>query len=132
MGIEGLKDVRATYSKFVKLAEGLQPAIVPCIHASTTGGRFRGCRAPRARWEQVRDSAGQYVLAEFLDLMVDRGLERVAPHETQRRSPDFSEEHLARRGLHLNAQADAIDHCCRLIVHRERTGKCLAELDCPE
>jgi len=38
-GIEGLKKVKTTYSEFVKLAEGLQPAVVPCIHASATGGR---------------------------------------------------------------------------------------------
>ena len=72
------------------------------------------------------------MLAEFLDLMVDRGLERVPRDETQRRPPDLGEEHLARRSLHLNAQADAIDHCRRLIVHRQCAGKRLAELDCPE
>jgi hypothetical protein len=100
--LEGLK-VKATYSKFVKLAEGLQPGILPWIRASNTGGRCRGCGSPRARWELIRDGACQYVLAELLDLVVDRGLERVARDEAQRWPADLGDEHLVRSGLHLNA-----------------------------
>ena len=37
-GILGLKEVKATHSKFVKLAKGLQPAIIPRIHARATSG----------------------------------------------------------------------------------------------
>lgn len=99
----GFEKSKATYGKFVKLAEALQPIIVSCIHARNTGSRCRGCRSPRARWELVRDSAGQNVLVEFLDLMVHRGLERVARDEAQCRPADLGEEDLVRRGLHLNA-----------------------------
>ena len=93
----------STYSEFVKFAKGLQPIIIPCILASNTGGRCRGCRSPCTRWELVRYGAGQYVLPKLLDLMMDRGLERVASDEAQRGPANVSEEQLARRGLHLDA-----------------------------
>jgi hypothetical protein len=99
----GFEKSKATYGKFVKLAEGLQPIIVLRIHARTTGRRCRGCRSPGARWELIRDGAGQYVLVEFLDLMVHHGLKRVARDEAQCRPTDLGEERFVRRGLHLDA-----------------------------
>jgi hypothetical protein len=62
----------STYSEFVKFAKILQPVIIPCVHTTEGGCRCRGCRFPCARWELVRYSACQYMLPEFLDLMMDR------------------------------------------------------------
>ena len=63
---------------------------------------------------------------------MNHGLERVARDEAQHRPTDFGEKYLAGRGLHLDAQDDAIHSSGGLIVHSECTGKRLAELDRPE
>lgn len=62
----------STYSEFVKFAKGLQAIIIPCVHTTEGGGRCRGYRSPCARWQLVRYSTSQYMLPEFLDLMMDR------------------------------------------------------------
>jgi hypothetical protein len=72
------------------------------------------------------------VLPKLLDLMVDRGLDCVTRDEAQRWPANVGEEQFARRGLHLDAKVDAVDHRGGFIVHRERAGKCLAKLDRPE
>jgi hypothetical protein len=119
-----------TYSKLVKLAKGLQSHIVRCIgRASASDGGHRQRRSSCARRELVRHGASQNVLPEFLDLVMHGGLKRVARNETQRGPTHFDEAHLARRCLHLDAKGHAIDGRGRLIVHRERTGESLAELD---
>ena len=60
---------------------------------------------------------------------MNHGLKRVARDEAQHRPTDFGEKYLAGRGLHLDAQDDAIHSSGGLIVHSECTGKRLAELD---
>lgn len=63
---------------------------------------------------------------------MDHGLERVARDEAQHRPTDFGEKHLAGRGLHLDAQDNAVHRSGGLVVHCECTGERLAELDRPE
>ena len=57
----------------------------------------------RARQELVRYGVGQYVLPKLLDLMMDRGIKRVAGDEAQRRPANVGKEQFACRGLHLDA-----------------------------
>ena len=119
------------HSKLVELAKRLQPSIVICIAASGSVGR-RCHGSTRARRELVRHRASQYVLTEFLDFVVNHGLNRVACDEAQHWPADLGEKHLAGRSLHLDAQDDAVYGSGGFIVHSECAGERLAELDRPE
>lgn len=127
----GLDRQRVGHSKFVELAKGLQASVVIRIAASGSVGRRRH-GSTRARRELVRHCASQYVLAEFLDFVMNHGLECVARDEAQLRPTDFGEKYLASRGLHLDAQYDAVHRSRGLVVHCECAGERLAELDRPE
>ena len=72
------------------------------------------------------------MLAEFFDFVMNHGLDRVGRDEAQRRPADLSEEHLAGRSLHLDAQYDAVYGSGGLVVYCQRAGERLAELDRPE
>jgi len=126
----GSNPKRTTYRKLVKLAKGLQPRISPLLCPSSRTNSRRGRSRPaRARRELIRHNARQHVLPKLLNLMMHRGLKRIASDEAERWPAHLSKEHLARRSLHLDAQADAVDHRRRLVVHRERARERLAELD---
>ena len=64
--------------------------------------------------------------------MMNHGLDRVARDEAHHGPANVSEEHLAGRGLHLDAQHDAVYTSGGLVVHCECAGERLSELDRPE
>lgn len=81
------------------------------------------------RRKPIRDRTRQHVLTELLHLMVYDVLEPVPRRERPSRSAELGQERVGVRGLHFEADMDALDCCMCFIVNGEAAGERLAELD---
>ena len=110
-----------THRKLVKFPKALQTRIVRALQ------RSRRIRIPRRK--PIRDRTPQHVLTELLHLVMHDVLEPLPRRENTSRSAERAQERLGARGLHLEADVDAIDCGVRFVVDGEAAGECFAELD---
>lgn len=110
-----------THRKLVKFSKALQAWIVRPLH------RPRCIRIPRRK--PIRDRTRQHVLTELLHLVVHDILEPVPRRERTSRFPKLTQKRLGARGLHFEADMDALNRCVCFVVDGEAAGKGFAELD---
>jgi hypothetical protein len=114
--------MRDTNDEFIKFAKGGKIWIVGVLSCA--------CNVPDIRGKTISDGTRQYMLTEFLDLVVDDNFERVSGGESSAlRFLGEEKQSFRSDGLHFYANADGIDGEGRFIVDAETAGKGLAELD---